>query len=194
MRTFLVALFCLVVPGLASPTPADRTAYSHSFQFNGTCTGHDMWNQWTVAGEPAMPDSFVRPFADQPINVIGYELLLMRHDYALRGLWRRIFGHPISWFMVGSTIQADAMVSLGSGETRSRMMWPAGVSQPWPSRQDAKPVSPVLDKDGKMYAAGGHLLDLHGVCPKGDSMEILLTIYYTPAEPQPSDTPVISAR
>jgi len=58
---------------------------------------------------------------------------------------------------------------------------------------DAKPVSPVLDKDGKVYAAGGHLLDLHGICPKGDLMSILLTIYYTPVEPQPSDA-VISTR
>jgi hypothetical protein len=84
--------------------------------------------------------------------------------------------------MVGSTIVPDGMPFLGPGEAHSKQMWPRSSGQPWPRAADAKPIKPILDPSGKVYAAEGDLIDLHGIC-YGGAVRMLLTIYYTPLRP-----------
>jgi hypothetical protein len=181
MRTAIAAI-ALVVSVLAAR--ADTVPYSHSFQFDGTCTGGDMWDQWTIYGSPPMPDYFVRPWHDKPITVIGYELVKRSHVRPKPKLswWQWLTGwgdtRPLdhNWFMIGSTIQADAMLWMGAGETRSQVMWPAGLGQPFPSRNSAKPIRKVSDAPPRYE---GDLLDIHGECPKGDVVALLMTVYFT---------------
>src|SRR5262249_13215778 len=62
-------------PLRASDCSQPRVPCSATWQFVGTCTGDDMWNQWTIGGAYPSPDYFVRPFTDYPIRIIGYELM-----------------------------------------------------------------------------------------------------------------------
>jgi hypothetical protein len=128
---------------------------SGTWQFTGICTGSDMWDQWKVTGTQPSKDAFVRPSVSRPIIVVGYELV-------------KLAGAKESWFMLGSTIQSDAMLWLAPGENHAKVIWPPGLGQPWPSADDA-------DQTGHK-----DMLDLHGWCPKGDSANIMLTVYYTP--------------
>jgi hypothetical protein len=138
-------------------------ACSNSWQFDGVCTGGDMWDQWKVTSSPPSKDAFVHPWLKRHVTVIGYELVKMSGG-----------GDARSWFMIGSTIQPDAMVWLPPGQTHGKTMWPSGVGQPWPSTDEPDPT------------AGPNMLDLHGWCPKGDRVSIMLTIYYTPEWDSPA--------
>ena len=84
--------------------------------------------------------------------------------------------------MIGSTIEPDGMLWLGDGETRVSRIWPQGFGQPWPSRIDAKPITPIRDSDGKVVAASGDLIDLHGACFDPGAVTVLLTVYYSPMD------------
>jgi hypothetical protein len=144
---------------------------SATWQFRpGTCTGKDLWDQWIVTGQSPSDDAFIRPWADTPITVIGYELVKLQDDD--RNPDSAYTNNHKSWFMIGSAIsgQPDAMLWLAPGETHSQRMWPAGTGQLWPSKTLAN-----HDKDADM-------LDLHGSCFGGGSVTIFLTIYYTPHE------------
>jgi hypothetical protein len=181
MRTAIAAI-ALVVSVLAAR--ADTVPYSHSFQFDGTCTGGDMWNAWTVTGYGAPPDALIRPWHERPINVIGYELVKLAHTPAERSWWAWLFGEAEdrSWFMLGSTIQSDAMAWIAPGEWHGKTMFPAGLSQPFPSRSQAKPLQYFRNDKGEVYRVDGDLLDLHGHCPKGDVVSVMLTVYFTLAD------------
>jgi hypothetical protein len=141
---------------------------SATWQLSGTCTGKDLWDQWIVTGPSPSGDAFIRPWADTPITVIGYELVKLQDDD--RNPDSAYTNNHKSWFMIGSAIsgQPDAMLWLAPGETHSQRMWPAGTGQLWPSKTLAN-----HDKDADM-------LDLHGSCFGGGSVTIFLTIYYTP--------------
>ena len=174
---------------------------SETWQFTGACSGADMWNQWTISGRHASSDYFVRPFTDHPIRIVGYELMKIQIDpkrdvtgFAdwLKSLFRpkdniEYLNTHISYFMIGSTIQQDAMLWLYPGQTGGRRDFPAGLSQPWPSAKDAKPVTYLYDKDGKIYGARGDLLDIHGICFGGGPVTILMTLYYVSATEETSD-------
>jgi hypothetical protein len=142
---------------------------SATWQFSGTCTGKDLWDQWIVTGQSRSDDAFIRPWVDVPITVIGYELVKLQEDHGPDSTYSN--DHK-SWFMIGSAIssQPDAMLWLAPGESHSQRMWPAGTGQFWPSKALANHYK---------YA---DMLDLHGICFGGGSVTIFLTIYYTPQE------------
>jgi hypothetical protein len=137
---------------------------SNTWQFTGTCTGGDMWDQWTITGEPKTRGFLIKPWLHYPITVVGYELVKLQ-------------GVANFWFMIGSMIQPDAQLWLAPNETHSKQMWPAGSGQPFPSIEQANP------------AKREDVIDLHGGCPKGDKPTIMMTIYYNP----PWDTESITA-
>jgi hypothetical protein len=138
-------------------------ACSASWQFDGVCTGADMWDQWKITSYPPSKDAFIRPWLKRRITIIGYELVKISGG-----------GDAKSWFMIGSMIQPDAMVWLAPGQTHGKTMWPNGVGQPWPPADEADQVG---TRD---------ILDLHGWCPKGDNVTIMLTLYYTPEWDRPA--------
>jgi hypothetical protein len=152
--------------GATVSVPDDfRLVCSATWQFEGKCVGRDMWDKWTITGRTNPSDSFIRPFEDVPITIVGYELLKL-HD----GERRDDRNNRLSWFMIGSAItaQPDAMIWLGPGESRVRQMWPAGMGQLWPPK-------------GKAGAeASTDKIDLHGVCFGGDPVTIFGTVYYAP--------------
>jgi hypothetical protein len=152
---------------------------SATWSSTGTCTGRDMWADWKVAGgTAASPDSFVRPWLDVPIAIVGYELTKLSGDTWRP--WEMYHNWMRSWFMVGSTIQPDAMLWLGPGQAHNKQIWPAGSGQWWPAKSEAVPTKPVNDSSGNVIGVNGDLLDLHGQCYGGMNMKIFLTIYYSP--------------
>jgi hypothetical protein len=203
-----IALAVIVLPGtaLAEPPCASREGLSvvcsATWQFNGTCEGHDMWQSWKVGGYPPSPDAFVRPWLDLPIVVIGYELVKLQAstgEVSAGGWWQRLqsrlsgrAGHvpgstvlaqshlneTMSWFAVGSTIQTDITIWLAPGQSHAKQMYPAGYGQPWPSRSNAKPTKPHTNDKREITSVEGDLIDLHGLCFGGGPVTILLTIYY----------------
>jgi hypothetical protein len=84
--------------------------------------------------------------------------------------------------MIGSTMHSDAVVWLAPGQTHAKMFWPAGTGQPWPSKQQARPVTVNRNEKGEITSMSGDFIDLHGCCPKGDVVGIMLTVYYTSLE------------
>ena len=183
MRTLLLA--GLLAALLSTPAPAEHVqtcnggkvsvldgvqmVCSASWTFSASCTGEDLWDKWHVQGQSKPDEPYIRPWADTPITVIGYELVKLQRD-RLSSVFSRYENDRMSWFMIGSGMnsQPDAMLWLGPGETRSRIMWPAGMGQVWPS------------KDRARKAKYEDILDLHGKCFGGAPITIHLTIYYTP--------------
>jgi hypothetical protein len=170
---------------------------SGTWQFAGTCHGKDLWNEWKVTGRTSPPDAFIRPWLDYPITVIGYELVKLQPEVQAPGKawWARVrdvfsahrapgsaaLNASASFFMIGSTIQADTMIWLAPGQTHAKTIWPSGTGQPWPSAAEAAPAKPILDDQGAIYAAGGDILVLHGACSGGGPVTVFVTIYYTDA-------------
>jgi hypothetical protein len=140
---------------------------SATWQFDGKCLGEDMWNKWTVNGRTSPPDSFIRPFEDIPITVIGYELVKLQNGDTKSA--SELLNSRLSWFAIGSAIypQPDIMIWLAPGETHSKQMWTSHTGQLWPSREKAD--SGLRD-----------MLDLHGLCFGGGPVTIFVTIYYIP--------------
>lgn len=136
---------------------------SATWQFTATCSGQDLWNSWKVIGQTQPKDSFVHPWADAPITVIGYELLKTDAPESEQNL-------HASWFMIGSAIypQPDTMLWLAPGERHAKQMWPPGIGQVWPS------------KDNAIVNGMPDFVDLHGICFGGGPISIFMTIYYTP--------------
>ncbi len=144
---------------------------SGTWQFSGICTGADLWDKWkVVAGQSTTSDAFIRPWAETPITVIGYELVKLQSDEEAKPDIRYRNDHQ-SWFMIGSGInsQPDAMLWLAPGETHAHRMWPAGIGHIWPASALARHATQYED-----------ILDLHGTCFGGGPITIFLTIYYTP--------------
>jgi hypothetical protein len=184
MRMFIVFLILFAsqaVPASAerrqtcngeSTTVADdfRMICSATWQLNATCTGKDLWDQWKVTGSPPMADSFIRPWADNKITVVGYELVKLQSETGPYSRFRYINDRQ-SWFMVGSGIypQPDAMLWLAPGQTHTQRIWPNSSGQIWPSRAHARKTTPLED-----------VLVVHGTCFGGTPVTLLLTIYYTP--------------
>jgi hypothetical protein len=147
-----------------------RPLCSATWQLKATCTGEDLWDKWKIASGRTQPsDAFIKPFEEVPIDVLGYELVNMS-------------GRPASdfanaWFMIGSgmTGYPDAMLWLGPSEMHSRVMFPNGFGQHWPSANAAK-KSRLED-----------IIDLHGNCSGGKEVMLYLTVYYSPLAAEPSE-------
>jgi hypothetical protein len=94
--------------------------------------------------------------------VLGYELVNVSG--------RRASEFANAWFMIGSgmTGYADTMLWLGPKEMHSRVMFPNGLGQHWPSASAAK-KSRLED-----------IIDVHGSCTGGGKVVLFLTIYYSP--------------
>src|ERR1044072_141986 len=91
-----------------APNARVATVCSATWQFTGACGAADMVHEWKVHGFENSPDAYIRPFSEHPISVIGYELVKVT---GMNGEpWR-----DKSWFMIGSTIQPDAMIWLAPG-------------------------------------------------------------------------------
>lgn len=177
MRTILLAGLLAVLP--STPAHAEHTKIcgggdvtipcSATWALSGTCSGEDMWDKWTISsGQANVGEKFIRPWENTPIKVIGYELVKIQH----LSFWRfndRYLNATQSWFMIGSTIhaQSDAMLWLGPGENRARLIWPTGLGNVWPIK--AKARKGLLD-----------ILDLHGQCFGSGSILMYFTIYYSP--------------
>jgi hypothetical protein len=155
------------------------TICSNTWSFRARCDGEDVWNKWTVDGSPKPSDSFIRPWLDHPIVVVGFELIkLRRYPSWYARLYQKWFTSDDAneWFGVGSTIEPHAMIWLGPGETHTTRMWSKGYGLPWPSTSQARPV--VHPDVAHMSSASGDLIDLHGYCNGGGHVTILLTLYY----------------
>jgi hypothetical protein len=87
------------------------------------------------------PDAFVRPWLDERIVVVGYEMT-------------KIAGEPHAWFAIGSGIQGDIFLWMPPERNHARVMFPAGLGHPWPSKQESEAQS----------AAVNDLIDIHGSC------------------------------
>jgi len=142
---------------------------SATWQLQGVCHGRDLALEWKVTGRTQSKDSFIRPWLGYPITVVGYELMKLETP---RPWLRRLFGFALDrtdwWFMIGSTIQPDGMLSLGPGEVRASRIWPAGYGQPWPAKDNETP------NNGHV----GDLIDVHGQCYGGEPVTLLLTVFY----------------
>ena len=84
--------------------------------------------------------------------------------------------------MLGSTIQSDAVAWIAPGAWEGALMFPPGLSQPFPSKMAAQPLQYQRNDKGEVYRITGDLLDLHGHCPKSDVVSIMLTVYFTLAD------------
>ena len=74
---------------------------SATWQFRpGTCTGKDLWDQWIVTGQSPSDDAFIRPWADTPITVIGYELVKLQDNEDSPD--SAYTNNHQSWFMISS--------------------------------------------------------------------------------------------
>jgi hypothetical protein len=165
--------------GKVSVVPDDiKVICSATWRFRGNCTGDDMWDKWLVDGQTAPKFPFVSPWSSEPILIVGFELVKLRNAKWYE-IPNRLWNSNREWLGVGSTVQADAMIWLGPGESHAKMIWAEGRGEPWPKAGDAAPIKPVQDAAGKMVAAGGDLLDLHGQCYGGSAI-VYLTLYYTP--------------
>jgi hypothetical protein len=152
---------------------------SATWRFRGQCSGsEDMWNGWSIDGQTSPRDVFIRPWSREPILIIGVELTKLRNARWYE-IPNRLWNQNREWFMVGSTLQPDAVIWLGPGESHTRLLWPKGFGQPWPAAVDAKPVMPNYGRSGELISATGDLVDLHGQC-WGGSVSVLLTLYYSP--------------
>ena len=177
----------LTAPALAEQSCKSRVpthsavVCSATWQFTGRCGAPDMVHEWKIHGIENSPDAYIRPFSEDPILVIGYELVKVT---GINGEpWR-----DKSWFMIGSTIQPDAMIWLAPGQTHAKTFWPPGSGQPWPGKQQASPVTINRNEKGEIVSMSGDLLDLHGWCPKDEVVGIMLTVYYTTVEQRPEAT------
>jgi hypothetical protein len=167
-------------PSCKSHVPTQTAVVcSATWQFTGRCGAAAMVHEWKVHGIENPPDAYIRPFADEPILVIGYELVKVTGTSAKP--WRA----DKSWFMIGSTIQSDAIIWLAPGQTHAKTFWPPGTGQPWPSKKEARPVSVNRNEKGEIVSMSGDLLDLHGWCPKDEVLGVMLTVYYTSIERSP---------
>jgi hypothetical protein len=143
---------------------------SATWMMKAACTGEDLWDRWIIVDGRTKPsNAFIKPFEGVPIDVLGYELL-------------NLSGRPASdfanaWFMIGSgmTGYPDTMLWLGPGEMHSRIMFPSGHGQHWPSADTAK-RSRLED-----------IIDVHGQCSGGKDVVLYLTVYYSPLAENPGE-------
>lgn len=113
---------------------------SSTWEFVGPCDGADLWDRWRVQGAGA-DGPFVRPFLDDRVVVIGYELI-------------KTAGEPHAFFMIGSGIQADAFLWMPADATHARLMFPPGYGHPWPSKAESEAQRNSVND----------LIDIHGSC------------------------------
>lgn len=136
---------------------------SASWSLDGFCIGEDLWDKWKVNGRTQPGDAFIRPWLPARILVRGYELI-------------RTNGNKAGWYGIGSGIVADMALWLGEGEMRNARIFPAGIVQPWPSKEESE----------AQRAAVNDLIDVHGSCLTApdkktpDAINLMLTVYYTP--------------
>jgi hypothetical protein len=170
---------------------------SGTWQFTGPCDGVDLWDRWKVQGQTTTDEPFVRPFLDDRIVVIGYEMT-------------KVGGEPHSFFMIGSGIQNDAFLWMPPGRNHARIMFPSGVGHPWPSKTEseaqrnsvndlidihgscnpipsppplvtARPVEGWLDRVARFFKPRAAEEPVAAVAaPAAQPAAILLTIYFTP--------------
>ena len=156
-----------VCEGRRYELPQDfKVVCSATWQLTGPCSGEDLWDKWKVGGRTVPNDPFIRPWLKEPIVVVGYELVKLRYYPAQR--IERPRDQDLSYFMIGSAIQPDAMIWLAPGQNHAKQMWAAGLGQPWPSKEKANP------------AMHSDMLDLHGSCFDGGEVSIFVTLYYVP--------------
>lgn len=160
-----------------------KVVCSATWKLDAVCSGTDMWDSWTVTGRTNPDDAFIRPWLDQPIFVIGFELTKIRNRSLATRLrswlrlrsweaWARSFlTSSDEWYMIGSALHPDAMIWLAPGHTTAKHFWPAGTGQPWPAKKDADTTVKYAD-----------MIDLHGTCFSG-RVSVFVTVYYTPITP-----------
>ena len=61
--------------GKSLTTEGYEVVCSATWSLVSECDGNDMWARWKISGRTTSPDSFIRPWADTPIKVVGYELV-----------------------------------------------------------------------------------------------------------------------
>lgn len=133
---------------------------SQTWALNAKCTSTEMVHDWNITGNKP-DDHYIRPFADFPITVIGYEMA-------------KVAGGPTIFFMIGSGHQPDAFLWMGPGENHARWMMGPGLGHPWPSKQKAA---------ANWQPGHEEMINVHGTCSSPDlkaltPVTILLTVYY----------------
>ena len=133
---------------------------SQTWALSATCTSTELVHEWTIAGNKP-GDHYIRPFADFPITVIGYEMVKLSKG-------------TTDFFMIGGGHQPDAFLWMGPGEHRARWMMNPGLGHPWPSKQEAA---------ANWQSGHEEMIDVHGSCSSPDPKKIvpvtiMLTVYY----------------
>lgn len=157
----------------------DQLVCSYSVQFDGTCNGADMWNQWTLTASPA-PSPIYGPWAVTPwenhwVKIVGHKITDMTPGD----------GHP--YWQIGSTYPSDIEGGIGT-ENNGTVMYPSGLVWMFP---------PV----GYVSPNGRVLKDLHGSCPTiapgtlapPNHATVMVTFYYVDASalaPPPPPPPL----
>jgi hypothetical protein len=169
---------CILGPAMAIEELAARRSIvairSQTWQLDAICDGQDLWKSWTINSHPPTPNSWITPWLDRPIDIIGIEMVKVQTDV----------GKPdpmnatTSWFMVGSTIQPDAMLWIYPGQTGASRMTPPGTGYPWPSKDKARPAEPRHNEAGELFQVAGELIVVHGLCFGGGPVTIMLTVYF----------------
>lgn len=158
------ALLCafLLCGWTPSPPTGVQTLFSQSYQMTGTCTGSEMVYSWSVNGAPpgngSPPPagqngaSFIYPWVSSDITIHGAELTVLSP------------GVTYWWFMIGNNADGDTMLFMSSDKKRETNWYPQGTGFQFPSTSDG---------DSTTY------MDLHGGCPAGQSIALMMTLYYT---------------
>jgi hypothetical protein len=158
----LVGLF-LIVPARAAEL------YSRTFTMSGRCDGGDMVYSWNGgSGSAPKPTeygaAFIYPWLDSAIVIRGVEVVIT----SPARWWSLILGPPYFGFlMVGNDAWEDIMLMMGSDTLRAVNMFPDGRGFMFPGKKNMTPLT---------------YIDLHGSCRWPRKAQVLITIYYSPAD------------
>lgn len=114
---------------------------SATWVFDGPCDGKDLWDRWKVEGQTKPNEPWIRPWANERIVVIGYEMT-------------KVSGDPHNFFMIGSGIQPDGFLWMAPDRNNARILFPAGVGHPWPTKQESEAQRGTYND----------IIDIHGSC------------------------------
>lgn len=133
---------------------------SQTFQFVGTCTGGDMWNQWSaiITAPPNAHPIFMLPWENQWIGIVGYSIT--DNNPTGNHQWR-----------IGSGYVADINATLASPDNSKTWYFPSGSVWYFP------PAGYL-----------GAMKDLHGLCPVGQGANVSVDFYYFGAGQLPPPT------
>lgn len=133
------------------PCPAGfQPVFSQTWLLQGPADSNDLVMRWNVSGGFPMADSFIRPWLDKRIGIVGYELMQMSP-------------HAHVWWMIGNNIIGDPKLWISPTENIKRVFYPHGYCDPVPKKTEA---------------ATTDYIDVHGAALGGGTVQMWLTLHY----------------